>query len=83
MTLRITIRKNGPIAIAADDVARVTLLDHEGNRVSPNVVGAPLALCRCGASQKQPFCDSSHLRIGFVGTEAPRTITETPTLPGQ
>lgn len=24
-----------------------------------------VALCRCGASQNQPFCDLSHKRVGF------------------
>jgi len=31
-------------------------------------------LCRCGQSSHKPFCDNTHARVGFVGTEtAPTT----------
>lgn len=32
-------------------------------------VGERYALCRCGASANKPFCDGTHARNGFDGTE--------------
>jgi len=48
--------ENGPLAILAD-------VEMEGNE--------PLiraTLCRCGASDNKPFCDSSHEKIRFSAT---------------
>jgi 3-phenylpropionate/trans-cinnamate dioxygenase ferredoxin subunit len=67
MAITITIRKDGPYFIAADDVAQVQIVDHEGNAVVPK--GKNIALCRCGASTTKPFCDGTHSKIGFRGAE--------------
>ena len=40
----------------------VKLVDGEGNVLAHE---GRLALCRCGASGNKPFCDNTHLRIGF------------------
>ena len=69
--ITITIRKNGPLVIAPDQVSRIQLVDHEGNIVPPrSAEGKPMSLCRCGASSVKPFCDGTHSKIGFLGAEA-------------
>ena len=35
--------------------------------------GAVYALCRCGGSENKPFCDGTHVRNGFDGTETATT----------
>lgn len=40
----------------------IELRDHEGQVYWR---GTRAALCRCGASKIKPFCDNSHLDIGF------------------
>ena len=69
--IKITIRNNGPYVIEGDDMARVRLVDHEGNVVS-HEGKKRISLCRCGASATKPFCDGTHSRIGFQGAEAAR-----------
>lgn len=65
MAVKISIRPNGPYLVEGD----VELLDPQGNRV--DTAGQPrIALCRCGASVKKPFCDGTHSKIGFQAAEA-------------
>ncbi len=62
MSVKITIRPNGPYAIEGD----FTLVDADGNEV-PIVKNK---LCRCGGSTTKPFCDGTHSKIGFQGANA-------------
>lgn len=50
---KITVRDNGSLLIQGD----IELVDAEGNvfETKPTV-----SLCRCGLSDKKPFCDGSH-----------------------
>lgn len=56
----IAVLPNGPYLVKGD----LQLVDHDG-KVIEMPPGARVALCRCGASKKKPFCDGSHGRIGF------------------
>jgi 3-phenylpropionate/trans-cinnamate dioxygenase ferredoxin subunit len=60
----ITLKRNGPYFIAAEDADRVRIVDHEGNLILPEP-GKRIALCRCGGSLTKPFCDASHKTNGF------------------
>jgi 3-phenylpropionate/trans-cinnamate dioxygenase ferredoxin subunit len=61
----VTIRslKNGPYIVQGE----VELLDSEGNKIVTE--RETIALCRCGASTKKPFCDGTHSKIGFQAAE--------------
>ena len=61
----VRLRRNGPYVIEGDDV---TVVDWNG--VEYAVDRRPIALCRCGASTKKPFCDGTHSRVGFQAAEA-------------
>jgi CDGSH-type Zn-finger protein len=60
----IKVRENGPLLVTGT----FTLTDHLGNNY--NLEGkANVALCRCGASARKPFCDGAHRTCGFTATE--------------
>ncbi len=58
----ITVRKDGPYLVSG----AVELRDADGN---PYPAKATVALCRCGASTKKPFCDGTHSKQGFQAAE--------------
>ncbi len=75
MPITITIRTNGPLVIAADQAAAMQLVDHGGNPLPARAAAdAPIALCRCGGSSTKPYCDGTHGRIGFIGTESSLSV---------
>ena len=65
MAVKVTIRPNGPYLVEGD----VELVDVNGAQVD-TAGQARIALCRCGASTKKPFCDGTHSKIGFAAAEA-------------
>ena len=54
----IKVMKNGPLLVEGS----CTLKDAEGKVAASQ---GPFALCRCGDSKKKPFCDGTHIKIGF------------------
>jgi CDGSH-type Zn-finger protein len=44
------------------------LEDQEGNEIDPG--REVVALCRCGKSRVRPFCDGSHVLVGFRAQSA-------------
>src|SRR3972149_6746758 len=73
---RITVSKNGPYLVSGGiPVLKQTILaDSEGTSLEwrkdvEYQRQEKCGLCRCGKSKNKPFCDGTHLKIGFVGTE--------------
>lgn len=63
----IEVRKNGSLRV----LGPVRIVDHTGREI-PQPTGKPhVALCRCGASSKKPFCDGTHKLIGFIDPPEP------------
>jgi CDGSH-type Zn-finger protein/uncharacterized Fe-S cluster protein YjdI len=54
----VTVAYNGPLYAHGD-------LAIEGASADVPGVRHRAALCRCGASANKPFCDNSHLKVGF------------------
>lgn len=57
------VRENGPLAVEAE------LLIGGQPQSNPRAT-----LCRCGQSQKKPFCDGSHVAAAFVATGEPTAV---------
>jgi len=53
---------NGPLLVRG----KVRMVGPDGHAIREDT---RVALCRCGHSENKPFCDGSHLRVGFRTTE--------------
>jgi CDGSH-type Zn-finger protein len=63
--VKITTRLNGPYRVDGN----ITIVDADGNEFDLSSRRQPIALCRCGGSTTKPFCDGTHIRIGFAAAE--------------
>ena len=61
---RISTYEDGPFLVTGESFR---LVDAEGGEFP--VEKETIALCRCGASTKKPFCDGTHSRVGFEAAE--------------
>lgn len=61
-TTAVEVMKNGPLMVYGN----LTVKDAQGQETHKHKV---TAFCRCGASANKPYCDGSHMRIGFKDAE--------------
>lgn len=73
---KVVVSKNGPYLVSGGvPLARQTIVADEAGDSQAwkegTAVAAPdsYALCRCGRSANKPFCDGTHNKVGFDGTE--------------
>ena len=60
---KISAYDNGPYLVTGP----VVITDADGNEYPKE--RETVALCRCGASTKKPFCDGTHSKIGFEAAQ--------------
>lgn len=80
---RIKIRKNGPYRVYGNLplVKKSQVVSEYGEPLTWKFDGAIQTrtpyydLCRCGYTKTKPFCDLTHIEIGFDGTETMETST--------
>jgi CDGSH-type Zn-finger protein len=73
---KIKVTKNGPYLVQGDLPLseKIIVADDEGTALEwkegrPLPQSGTYMLCRCGQSKNKPFCDGTHAKVGFDGTE--------------
>ena len=61
----IRLRDHGPLVVEGP----VTIIDAAGQAFTIDGSKPGIALCRCGQSQRKPFCDGSHKGCGFQAAD--------------
>jgi CDGSH-type Zn-finger protein len=73
---KIVVAKNGPYVVSG--AVPISIVKIETNAAGESIkwgerdefdASEVYKLCRCGESKTKPFCDTTHLKIGFDGTE--------------
>lgn len=80
---RIVIVRNGPFVVEGDVplVSKTQVVSEHGEpltwRKEGEIAVSPgeYHLCRCGQSSNRPFCDGTHRKVDFDGTETADTAT--------
>ena len=72
----ITTRLNGPLLVKGP----IKLIDHEGREY--DLTGKETyALCRCGATNRRPFCDGTHKTCGWMAADIAPPPAAAPSTP--
>jgi CDGSH-type Zn-finger protein len=73
---RVTVSRNGPYLVSGEVpvVEQIIAADAEGTAIEWREgkkyhYKEKCGLCRCGQSKNKPFCDGTHVKIRFDGTE--------------
>jgi CDGSH-type Zn-finger protein len=74
---KIRVQKNGPYLVSGNVPLRKMTIQCDGQGIPIEWLAGPklktsdtYALCRCGQSKNKPFCDGTHTKVNFDGTEA-------------
>ncbi|MCW1949234.1 MAG: CDGSH iron-sulfur domain-containing protein [Candidatus Shapirobacteria bacterium] len=82
---KIKVCKNGPYIVSGKIPVnqQKTIFDSEGSPLKTEIVknlcsDEEITLCRCGGSDNKPFCDGSHRKNGFDGSENTDNLIDKP-----